>query len=338
MTDIDYAKQAQTYYGLAPVIILGSGASAAHGLPGMAALADYLKAFTDLSDLGSADLDGWSKFCEALNAGTDLESALNQVAVSESLTLRIIKATWSLIHTEDLRAYQRYLIEQEGLSLGKLLSHMFRSSVANINIVTTNYDRLSEYACEQERLHHYSGFTHGFLRHLAPPNDLTVRRKVNIWKVHGSIDWFKSPADEIVACANLNSIPHRYEPLIVTPGTQKYQRTHLEPYRSIMGNADQALSNAASYLCIGYGFNDEHIQLKLMQKCTRDGTPITIVTYALSDTVRRFIAEGRLQNFLAIERGNSDDESIIYSSLSKDSAIVVDRGFWSLAGFLRLIT
>ncbi|MDH1803388.1 hypothetical protein N5D73_04625 [Aeromonas caviae] len=35
MSDVNYEKQAQDYYSKAPIIILGSGASAAHGMSGM---------------------------------------------------------------------------------------------------------------------------------------------------------------------------------------------------------------------------------------------------------------------------------------------------------------
>ncbi len=42
MSNINYEKQAQDYYGKAPIIILGSGASAAHGMSGMGALAQHL--------------------------------------------------------------------------------------------------------------------------------------------------------------------------------------------------------------------------------------------------------------------------------------------------------
>lgn len=38
LSDVNYEKQAQDYYGKAPIIILGSGASAAHGMSGMGGL------------------------------------------------------------------------------------------------------------------------------------------------------------------------------------------------------------------------------------------------------------------------------------------------------------
>ncbi|HBO4407161.1 TPA: SIR2 family protein [Pseudomonas aeruginosa] len=336
MSDLNYQKQAQDYYGKAPVIILGSGASAAHGMSGMGALAKHLVAHTDVSGLSAAELEVWKKFCQILSNGVDLESALHQVTATEELTSRVVKATWALIEYEDIEIFQKSLQDNEIFPLSRLLEHMFKSSLKMLNIVTTNYDRLAEYACDQGRIHHYTGFTHGFFRQLAPPTEITSARRANIWKVHGSLDWFQSPLEDTVALSNNQGIPDNYQPQIVTPGTQKYQKTHLEPFRSIIKNADQAINEAGSYLCIGYGFNDEHIQPKLMVKCVRQKTPITIITYTLSESAKNLILDGKAQNYLAIERGETDGQSIVYSSLDK-IPLTVEKNIWSLEGYLSLI-
>lgn len=336
MSDLNYQKQAQDFYGKAPVIILGSGASAAYGMSGMGALANHLLANTDIAGLNAAEIEAWEKFCQLLKDKVDLETALHQVNASEELTARIVKATWTLISSEDVDIYQKSLQNKAMFPLSRLLEHMFKSSLKIINIVTTNYDRLAEYACDQGRIHHYTGFTHGFFRQLAAPTEITSARRVNIWKVHGSLDWFLSPLADTVALSNIQGIPDNYQPQIVTPGTQKYQKTHLEPFRSIISNADQALNEAGSYLCVGYGFNDEHIQPKLMEKCLRQNTPITIITYELSDSAKKLILEGKAQNYLAIERGETDDQSIVYSSLDK-TPLKVEKNIWSLEGYLSLI-
>lgn len=307
MPDVNYHKQAQDYHKMAPVIILGSGASAAHGMSGMGALAKHLVAYTEVSGLSATELKVWEKFCHFLSDGVDLESALHRVAASEDLTSRIVKATWTLISSEDIEIFKRSLQDNTMFPLSRLLQHMFRSSLKKVNIITTNYDRLAEYACDQSRIHHYTGFTHGFFRQLAATTEITSARRANIWKVHGSLDWFKSPLEDTVALSNIQGIPDNYEPQIVTPGTQKYQKTHLEPFRSIINHADLAINEAGSYLCIGYGFNDEHIQPKLMVKCIRQKTPITIITYALSDSAKKLILDGKAQSYLAIERGKKDD-------------------------------
>ncbi|EMM5102362.1 hypothetical protein WAT02_000312 [Serratia marcescens] len=93
MTEFNYQKQAQDFYGKAPVIILGSGASAAYGMSGMSGLAKHLVAETDLTGLSKDEIIAWEHFCQVLQDGVDLESALHKVVVSEILTARIIKST-----------------------------------------------------------------------------------------------------------------------------------------------------------------------------------------------------------------------------------------------------
>ena len=336
MTELDYHKQAQDYYGKAPVIILGSGASMAFGLPGMGDLADYIKANVNTGLSSGDQSDNWMEFCGLLDSGVDLETALHRVNFSEDMTSLIIQSAWKLINAKDEEVYGRSLNDRSLFPLGRLISHMFKSSLSEINIITTNYDCLAEYACDQEEVHYYSGFSHGYTRRLSSPSHVKCDRTVNIWKVHGSLDWFYSDKTETIAITKPRYLPDRYTPQIVTPGIQKYQKTHLEPFRSIIGYADNALTEASSYFCFGFGFNDEHVQPKLLSKCERDRASIVVATYALTDQAKDLLFSGKIKNYLAIERGKTDSSSIIYSSLS-DDPILVDADYWSMSGFMELI-
>lgn len=336
MTEFNYQKQAQAYYAAAPVIILGSGASMAFGLPGMAELAQFIIDNIDTSSIAEHEAHLWKQFQDSLAEGIDLETALHQVNLSDETTSLIIQAAWDLIEQRNQKVFTLSISDTSMFPLGKILSHMFNSSLPQLDIVTTNYDLLAEYACDQEGLYHYSGFSHGYVQRLAEPSYIRCARKVNIWKVHGSLDWFYTPEGETISIPNSNLRPINYNPQIVTPGVQKYQKTHLEPYRSIISNADSTIVKASSFLCVGFGFNDEHIQPKLIQKCRSESVPITVVTYSLTDKTKELLFDGQIQNYLAIERASDDDHSRIYSS-QFDSPIEVEGDFWSLGGFIKLI-
>ena len=213
---------------------------------------------------------------------------------------------------------------------------MFDSTQSRLDVITTNYDRLAEYACEQESLHHYTGFTHGYRRVEVGPNALHAKRTVNIWKVHGSLDWFKGNNGLNVALANVERIPAELIPLIVTPGNDKYEKTNREPFRTIISSADLALTHAKSYLCVGYGFNDIHIQEKLVNKCVREGAGIIVISRSLSDSAQKFLFSQGVTSYIAICKGGGADKSIVYSSEYK-SPIELDGDYWSLPGFLQLI-
>ena len=73
-----------------------------------------------------------------------------------------------------------------------------------------------------------------------------------------------------------------------------------------------------------------------MVKCLRQNTPITIITYKLSEAAKKLILDGKAQNNLSIERGATDDQSIVYSSLD-ETPVTVEKNIWSLEGYLSLI-
>ena len=57
------SKQAQDYYKNTPVIILGSGASAAFGMSGMWKLAKHLMTNVEVNDLHDNEQTSWRSFC-----------------------------------------------------------------------------------------------------------------------------------------------------------------------------------------------------------------------------------------------------------------------------------
>lgn len=337
MSDLDkVSKQAQSYYKETPLIILGSGASAAFNMSGMWDLSQHLVKDISVDDCSSEDQSLWAEFCELLNNDIDLESALHQVTLSKELTNRVVLSTWELLVLEDLDVFNSSISNKKLFALGKLFKHMFRSTQKELNVVTTNYDRLAEYACEQENIHHYSGFSHGFSRIQVSKDYLNCGRQVNIWKVHGSLDWFVDTKGIILALSNIERIPDGLTPLIVTPGIDKYRNTYEEPYRSTIHETDNIIDQSKSYLCIGFGFNDNHIQEKLVNHCAREEAKIIVITHKLTDAAKDFLFKRDVDNYLAIESGKNAGESIIYSS-ELDDPLLVEADHWSLTGFLSFI-
>ncbi len=330
------SKQAQDYYKKTPTtILLGSGASAAFGMSGMGKLSQHLKDKVKSSDLSTEEQKSWTKFCDELTKGIDLETALHSAKLSDELTNRVVAQTWELLHPEDLKVFYEAMLNPELFPLGKLLGHMFKSTVKELDIITPNYDRLAEYACEQENIHYYSGFSHGFKGRIAKKDYLTCSRQVNIWKVHGSLDWFIGPDNKIISLRNIDQIPKNWKPLIVTPGIEKYRNTHKEPYRTVIHESDDIMDKANSYLCIGFGFNDEHIQQKLVAHCANAKAAVIIITRTLTDATKKFISGDGVTDYLAIESGE-DNTSNVYSSNLKD-VTKIQGEYWSLGEFLKLI-
>lgn len=328
----------QSVISRSPVIILGSGASAAHGIPGMELLGRALNALVLPDEWNPEEALGWANFRALLEAKTDLESALGAVRLTDRQTAFVTGATRNFILPSDLNAFNQLLQNQRVFPLTRLYRNLFSSTHTTINVVTTNYDRLAEYAADASGYSHFTGFGYGHMQTRAKDSNTRIyvndirSRTVCVWKVHGSLDWFRSAGQKVVAAHSCHATPDGYTPLMVTPGIDKYRLTHMDPFRSIVQCADDALESARSYVCIGYGFNDSHIQEKLIQRCDADSVPIVIVTKDLTETTKSFLRSGRCRKYLAIEKFK--DGTCLYTNANPEGFCVENASFWQIGEFL----
>lgn len=283
------------------------------------------------------DEDQWRKIIEDLKS-KNIEEALSQNGgIHPSLLNTIIIETWKLISNKDKETKVRLIKNSSDNALSRLIAHLFSSTNNHLSIVTTNYDLICEYAVNL-----YGGiFTSGFM-----PGEIGLReqlpttfsknkspiRTVHIWKVHGSIDWFST--GQSILRSSFEQIPEGFFPQIITPGVEKYQRALKEPFRTVLTEADQALSSASSFICIGYGFNDEHIQEKLIGRVVRDLRPICILTKELTPATKNFLSSLKGVDYFAAE-SYEGSSSKIYSNEKPSGEIVSDIKLWDLGEFLK---
>lgn len=338
-TAVELAREfAQSAISLAPVIILGSGASAAHGVPGMWPLAAHLLSATRPLDWTGSEQAEWDQFLARLQAGEDLETALQAVRPSERQTQFIAAQTRAFLLPSDLKVLGELLTDRRALPLSRLFKHLFTSTHRTLHVVTPNYDRLAEYAADAADFSTFTGFSQGYLQTRAqhPDTRIAVRgepsRTVCVWKVHGSLDWFQNAQNQIVGIRDSAVTPANYTPLMITPGIDKYRLTHGEPFRTILGCSDKALDDARAYFCVGYGFNDEHVQTKLIERCDRDSVPLIVVTKELTPTAKAFLSGGRCRRFLALEESTSGTRA--YTHTEPAGFDVPGEAIWRLDMFL----
>lgn len=89
-----------------PLILIGSGSSAAYGLPTMGTLGDHL--LTKLTPLHSGDTN-WQAFQKNIRAGIGLEEALTDVMLSSDIIDDIRKETWELVSQKDFELFYTVL-------------------------------------------------------------------------------------------------------------------------------------------------------------------------------------------------------------------------------------
>lgn len=316
-----------------PVIVLGSGASASHGISGMGALRDFLS--EQVSATVDEDRAVWDQFKSSLSSGKGLEPALDEISLSESLFQEVVRQSRKLVLRDDQRLFERVASNEVSLGPSKLFRHLFNSTHKTISVVTTNYDRMAEYAADVANYSHFTGFRPGYWRPFSDNTSASQHpghRTVEIWKVHGSVDWFLDIHGVPVALPDNEAYTESLKPLMVTPGLTKYEITHHEPFRSIIRNSDNALAGASSYLCVGYGFNDGHIQPKLVDKVVRQSVPIVILARTLTPSAKKLLSDIGQSQFLALEKSQEDTRA--YFSQEPAGTILPNCALWNLEGFL----
>ena len=333
-------KLIQDWTNRVPLIVLGSGASVPFRLPSMWTLGEHLK--KSISFTEAEDIKQFESFKETLSKGKDLESTLLQIQLRPNVLEKIIYETWSLVNKHDIEAFEQLLEGKTEFPLAELTTYLLQSAQRKVSIVTTNYDRLAEYAASFSNAFICTGFSQNFVGHFSKSihkQDLTklsgFKGQVNIWKVHGSLDWFKSEEESDRQLPYRTTIPINHKPLIVTPGLSKYYETQLEPFRTIFTEADNEIENATSYLCIGYGFNDIHVQPKLLAQI-KSGKPIIVITKELTPKTKQSIIDAKCKQYILIEEANGKDTRVYSSSFSGEQ-IIPDVNYWSLSEYLNLI-
>ncbi|WP_295510276.1 SIR2 family protein [uncultured Sulfitobacter sp.] len=322
-----------------PVVILGSGGSVVHGLRGMSDLAQYLREHIQPDE--GEETDAWLLIRTALTAGDGLEEALLKTTAPLTLVRKIVALTWQAIAEDDLALMGRAVKGDERFSLADLLAGMFKSTHMTANIVTPNYDRVAEYASDISGYFHTAGFAPGIIRHREGTETISLRRgahaarTVKIWKVHGSLDWFADSSGRVVSLPISDKLPDGFDPLIVTPGVSKYERTHDEPFRSSIQGADGAMDQAEAFLCVGYGFRDRHIQPKIVDRCKQRNVPIVILARTLTDEAKGFLADSAGQAYMALERDG--DGTRLFSPDYPDGVTIAKPDLWSFDSFNKMV-
>ena len=335
----DIAKLAQTCFQECPTIVLGCGASMPHDLPSVATLSDYLRA--NMQTEGNTEERAWKQVRIALEDGDHLEGALEGKTLPDNLLVKIVGLTWQCVNEKDMALLYTAASDGGEFPLGRLLAEMFRSTQNEVHVVTTNYDRVAEYACNSKGILFQTGFAPGYVQKWEGMEQVKflrggkASRVVKIWKVHGSLDWFQTADERIVGLPVFNLPSADYHPLIVTPGPNKFQKTHDDPFRTMINGADKALRSASAFLCVGFGFRDQHIHPKIIERCRENNVPIVVLARTLTGEAKDFLKNKAGAKYMGIESAN--EGSRVYSPGDPDGIEVADADLWSLPGFNELV-
>ena len=253
-------KKIQSFFDQGTVTIVGSGLSCAEGISGMRGLSQKL--IEDVPNkLSPQSVCHWRKIEEALNNGTDLESALQENKVTNDVEKAIMESTYELISGEDMHIFKEIVEKGRKLRFSEYIS-CFNVNLYNLVVITTNYDLLIEYACETKGFDYSDSYYGKIISKYSPENaeqEMITGIKggkrplnrykphIKIYKPHGSINWK-------LVNGNLNRINHVNcgIPCIITPGSNKYEKGYEVPFDYHIGKMGREIDNAKRIIFIGY--------------------------------------------------------------------------------------
>jgi hypothetical protein len=332
-------KQLQEHLGDGLVLVVGSGLSCAEGVPGMGALGHHLVTHIPVS-LSPADEKLWEEI-HPLVITEGLEAALLKRAPTPSLEAAIVQSTGDFIAKAEAAIISEVFNNSRTLRLTKLIPHLLRPDTG-IPIVTTNYDRLVELACEEAGLGVDTMFSGHFAARLEPQDSYwsfcrsvklvgkNVRyefaSKANVFKPHGSLDWYYREGNP-VRYAGALPLPR----LIITPGLNKFRSGYESPFDKHRERANDSIDKARRFLIIGYGFNDDHLETHLTPRI-KSGVATVIFTYLLSPKAREIAIEN--ENVIAAEFHEKAGAIGTRFIINREELFFPNVNYWDLDGFV----
>lgn len=338
--DLDDLKlQLQRHFSDGLVTVIGSGLSCAEGLPGMGELTAHLQAMIG-DGLTPTDADHWAKL-SPLIAAKGLEAAMLEIAPTPTLEIEIVARTVELIAKREQEIVSQVFAKKRTLRFTRLLSHLLKHQ-NGLPVVTTNYDRLVEIAAEEAGLGvdsmfvgHFAGTLNeqesrlSFLREVSLRGkqvQYRYRPRVNVFKPHGSLDWYYRDGKPVRYSGDLAS-PR----LIITPGLNKFRNGYESPFDKHRERANSAIDRATRFLIIGYGFNDDHLETHLTPRI-RSGIPTLLLTHSLSSNAMKLAKE--CANVIAIQHVMVDSNEGSSIFMNKVESHIADLTLWELNTFI----
>ena len=295
------------------LLLVGTGASVdLDEALGMPALKDHLLKPGTIPD----STDGWMPVAEKLRRGVDLETALTGIKPTESLQNEIARHTAAFVARKDTALRDDVLTGKKtwvGEPLLKQLMRGLSPTWPRLPVVTPNYDMLIEYACSKANIPYITGYHGGIIRRQNWPkarerlcriNPVTMGGKrrdtitpiscVEIMKVHGSINLFRCNSDGAFVESDVWTVdcPADYTPVIAPPGAAKTQEA-LNFHDRLFGEALKAIDKAIAFFVIGYGFGDDHIHQKILERVRNHQCPLVVLTLDPSEELDKLVTEGK---------------------------------------------
>lgn len=151
-----------------------------------------------------------------------------------------------------------------------------------ITFFTTNYDTLLEDALAIEKRNIIDGFTGGAIGYWNPLEyDNSEINKYHVYKLHGSIDWYKDENDGLFRNRYGTSYLSNQSNVLIYPQATKYVETQKDPFATLFSSfRDNLQKGNGNILAVcGYSFGDDHINNEIENALCLPNNNTTLVVF-----------------------------------------------------------
>lgn len=128
-----------------------------------------------------------------------------------------------------------------------------------IEVFTPNYDLLIEQAFEAHKIPYFDGFVgakQAFFDLASMESDVLPPRWARLWKVHGSVNWWRTKGNEVVRREGHSEGDRQ----MIYPSHLKYDQSRRMPYLAMLDRLRDFLTRGQGVLVTcGYSFSDQHL-------------------------------------------------------------------------------
>jgi hypothetical protein len=143
-----------------------------------------------------------------------------------------------------------------------------------IEVFTPNYDLLVEQALESHKIPFFDGFVgskQAFFDLTSMESESLPSRWARVWKVHGSVNWWRTLNDEVVRRENHSEGARQ----MIYPSHLKYDQSRRMPYLAMLDRLREFLARGQAVLVTcGYSFADQHLNEVILHGLRSNPTAI----------------------------------------------------------------
>ena len=143
-----------------------------------------------------------------------------------------------------------------------------------IEVFTPNYDLLVEQALESHKIPFFDGFVgskQAFFDLTSMESESLPSRWARVWKVHGSVNWWRTLNDEVVRRENHSDGDRQ----MIYPSHLKYDQSRRMPYLAMLDRLREFLARGQAVLVTcGYSFADQHLNEVILHGLRSNPTAI----------------------------------------------------------------